>query len=157
MPEPSRLVIGVDLKKDLGTLLAAYNDAAGVTAAFNLNILARINRELGAAIDLTRFRHDAFYNAREGRIEMHLVSRVRPGRVDLRPAHSGSQRVSASTRRTPTSTRSASSRTSPRRLAGLPGVSGPTIRPFQRPRIGVKKGRDSCVAALRLLLRSVRT
>ena len=77
LPEPSRLVIGVDLKKDLGTLLAAYNDAAGVTAAFNLNILARINRELGAAIDLTRFRHDAFYNAREGRIEMHLVSRIR--------------------------------------------------------------------------------
>ena len=77
LPVPSRLVIGVDLKKDLGTLLAAYNDAAGVTAAFNLNILARINRELGASVDLTRFRHDALYNAREGRIEMHLVSRIR--------------------------------------------------------------------------------
>ena len=57
-------------------LHAAYNDAAGVTAAFNLNILARINRELGAAIDLATFRHEAIYDPREGRIEMHLVSRT---------------------------------------------------------------------------------
>jgi uncharacterized SAM-dependent methyltransferase len=55
-------------------LHAAYNDKAGVTAAFNLNLLARINRELGADFDLRRFRHYAFYNPAAGRIEMHLVA-----------------------------------------------------------------------------------
>lgn len=70
----SRLLIGVDLKKDLSILLPAYNDAAGVTAAFNLNLLARINREIAPAFDLDTFRHEAIYNARDGRIEMHLVS-----------------------------------------------------------------------------------
>lgn len=70
----SRLLIGVDLKKDLSILLPAYNDAAGVTAAFNLNLLARINREIAPALDLDTFRHEAIYNARDGRIEMHLVS-----------------------------------------------------------------------------------
>jgi dimethylhistidine N-methyltransferase len=70
----SRMLIGVDLKKDPAVLHAAYNDAAGVTAAFNLNLLARINRELGADFDLRRFRHYAFYNAALGRIEMHLVA-----------------------------------------------------------------------------------
>ena len=68
------MLIGVDLKKDANLLHAAYNDAKGVTAAFNLNLLARINRELGADFDLRRFRHYAFYNATPGRIEMHLVS-----------------------------------------------------------------------------------
>lgn len=68
------LLIGVDLKKDPGILNAAYNDAQGITAAFNLNLLARINRELHADFDLARFRHYAFYNAGAGRIEMHLVS-----------------------------------------------------------------------------------
>jgi len=71
----SRLLVGVDLKKDLGTLLPAYNDTAGVTAAFNLNLLARINREIAPAFDVDAFRHAAVYNARDGRIEMHLVSR----------------------------------------------------------------------------------
>lgn len=71
----TRMIIGVDLKKDARRLVSAYNDAAGVTAAFNLNLLARINRELEAAIDLAKFRHEAIYNAREGRVEMHLVSR----------------------------------------------------------------------------------
>jgi L-histidine Nalpha-methyltransferase len=70
----TRMLVGVDLKKDPGVLHAAYNDAAGVTAAFNLNLLARINRELGADFDLRRWRHYAFYNPAEGRIEMHLVS-----------------------------------------------------------------------------------
>ncbi len=70
----ARMLIGVDLKKDPALLHAAYNDAAGVTAAFNLNLLARINRELGADFDLRRWRHYAFYNPAEGRIEMHLVS-----------------------------------------------------------------------------------
>jgi len=68
------MLIGVDLKKDAAQLHAAYNDAKGVTAAFNLNLLARINRELGADFRLRRFRHYAFYNPARGRIEMHLVS-----------------------------------------------------------------------------------
>ncbi|MFM9848325.1 MAG: L-histidine N(alpha)-methyltransferase [Hyphomicrobiaceae bacterium] len=71
----SRLIVGVDLKKDLSILLPAYNDAAGFTAAFNLNLLARINREVAPAFDLSAFRHEAIYNVRDGRIEMHLVSR----------------------------------------------------------------------------------
>jgi dimethylhistidine N-methyltransferase len=69
-----RLIVGIDLKKDARTLVAAYDDAAGVTAAFNLNLLARINRELDASFDLASFRHKAIYDPREGRIEMHLVS-----------------------------------------------------------------------------------
>ena len=72
--ENGQLLIGFDLKKDPELLHRAYNDAAGVTAAFNLNLLARLNRELGADFDLSRFRHYAFYNPVEGRIEMHLVS-----------------------------------------------------------------------------------
>ena len=68
------LLIGVDLKKDRRTLEAAYNDAAGVTAAFNLNLAARINRELGGDFQLRRFRHRAHYDERLGRIEMHLES-----------------------------------------------------------------------------------
>jgi dimethylhistidine N-methyltransferase len=70
-----QLLIGVDLKKPTSILHAAYNDAAGVTAAFNLNLLRRINRELGGDFTLDRFAHDARYNAADGRIEMYLVSR----------------------------------------------------------------------------------
>jgi len=70
-----RLIVGVDLKKDTRKLVLAYNDAAGVTAAFNLNLLARINREIGGTFDPEGFRHKAIYNPRDGRIEMHLVSR----------------------------------------------------------------------------------
>lgn len=69
------LLIGVDLKKDRSVLEAAYNDRKGVTAEFNLNLLARINRELHADFKLTRFAHEAVYNEDEGRIEMHLVSK----------------------------------------------------------------------------------
>ena len=69
------LVIGVDLKKDPALLDAAYNDGDGVTAQFNLNVLGRMNRELDAVIDLDAFEHLAFYNAPEGRVEMHLKSR----------------------------------------------------------------------------------
>lgn len=68
------LLIGVDLKKDPNVLHRAYNDREGVTAAFNLNLLERINRELNGDFQLDNFRHYAFYNPREGRIEMHLVS-----------------------------------------------------------------------------------
>jgi L-histidine Nalpha-methyltransferase len=67
-------LIGVDLKKSSAILLPAYNDAKGVTAAFNLNLLARINRELDGNFDLGRFAHDAVYDEEAGRIEMHLVS-----------------------------------------------------------------------------------
>lgn len=70
------LLIGVDLKKDKAVLDAAYDDAAGVTAAFNLNLLARINRELKGDFQLRRFRHKAFYDEGKGRIEMHLESRA---------------------------------------------------------------------------------
>jgi dimethylhistidine N-methyltransferase len=69
-----RLLIGFDLRKDPLRLHAAYNDAAGVTAAFNLNLLHRLNRELGADFETSSFRHYAFYNPAAGRIEMHLVS-----------------------------------------------------------------------------------
>jgi dimethylhistidine N-methyltransferase len=68
------MLVGVDLKKDATMLHAAYNDAKGVTAKFNLNLLARINRELEGRFRLSRFRHYAFYNPKRGRIEMHLVS-----------------------------------------------------------------------------------
>jgi L-histidine N-alpha-methyltransferase len=71
------LLLGVDLVKDEAALLAAYDDAAGVTADFNLNLLARLNRELGADFDLGGFAHRAVWNARHSRIEMHLVSRKR--------------------------------------------------------------------------------
>jgi dimethylhistidine N-methyltransferase len=70
-------LIGVDLKKPVGLLNAAYNDAAGVTAEFNLNLLRRIRDELDSDLDLEGFEHYAFYNPNEGRIEMHLVSRHR--------------------------------------------------------------------------------
>lgn len=68
------LLIGVDLRKDPAVLHAAYNDSQGVTAAFNLNVLERFNRELGANFDLENFRHEAIYDRGEGRIEMRLVS-----------------------------------------------------------------------------------
>lgn len=71
------LLLGVDLVKDPAVLHAAYNDSQGVTAAFNLNLLARANRELGTDFDLGGFWHSAFYNAALQRIEMHLVSRRR--------------------------------------------------------------------------------
>lgn len=68
------LLVGIDLVKDETTLVAAYDDARGVTAAFNKNLLARINRELGGDFDLEAFAHRAVWNAAESRIEMHLVS-----------------------------------------------------------------------------------
>lgn len=68
------LIIGVDLQKSREVLEAAYNDSSGVTAQFNLNLLARANRELGADFDLPCWQHRAIYNQAEGRIEMHLIS-----------------------------------------------------------------------------------
>jgi len=71
----ARFLVGADLRKDTARLLAAYDDRAGVTAEFNLNLLHRINRELGGDFDPAAFRHEARCNAAESRIEMHLVSR----------------------------------------------------------------------------------
>jgi uncharacterized SAM-dependent methyltransferase len=68
------LLIGVDLKKDRQVLEAAYNDSAGVTAQFNLNLLERMNRELATNFDLDQWQHRAIYNSKAGRIEMHLIS-----------------------------------------------------------------------------------
>lgn len=74
--EEGGLLIGVDLVKNSEILNAAYNDAAGITAAFNLNLLKRINRELGANFNLEQFAHKAFFNREKSRIEMHLVSQA---------------------------------------------------------------------------------
>ncbi len=72
--EGARFLLGADLRKSPKVLLPAYNDAAGVTAAFNLNLLRRLNREAGANFDLAAFRHEAVWNDAESRIEMHLLS-----------------------------------------------------------------------------------
>jgi dimethylhistidine N-methyltransferase len=69
------LLLGTDMRKSESVLLAAYDDAQGVTAAFNRNVLARINRELGGAFNLDLFRHVAVWNPEQSRIEMHLESR----------------------------------------------------------------------------------
>jgi len=68
------MLVGLDLKKDERILHAAYNDSQGITAAFNMNLLSRLNNELGANFNLNEFCHEAFYNAEIGRIEMHLRS-----------------------------------------------------------------------------------
>jgi dimethylhistidine N-methyltransferase len=78
----SDFLVGVDLRKHGAVLHAAYNDSAGVTAAFNMNLLTRINRELGADFDLKAFRHRAYYNSVRGRIEMHLES-LKPQTVHI--------------------------------------------------------------------------
>jgi L-histidine N-alpha-methyltransferase len=79
------LLLGTDLEKPLPQLITAYNDSIGVTAAFNLNLLARINRELDANFDLAGFRHEARYNSTERRVEMHLRS-LRDQPVTIRRA-----------------------------------------------------------------------
>jgi dimethylhistidine N-methyltransferase len=76
------MIIGADLEKDERVLYDAYNDAAGVTARFNLNVLTRINRELGGNFDISSFAHRAIYNRERHRIEMHLISK-RPQIVRL--------------------------------------------------------------------------
>jgi dimethylhistidine N-methyltransferase len=88
------LLLGVDRRKPAAILHAAYNDHAGVTATFNLNVLHRLNRELGADFDPRRFRHLAFYNPAASRVEMHLVSaegqtvRVAGHRIRFEPGES---------------------------------------------------------------------
>lgn len=87
MAPGDRLLAGIDLRKDPAVLERAYNDAAGITARFNLNLLARVNRELGGHFDLRCFHHRAVYDDTIGRIEMYLVSnrdqRVRIDSLDL--------------------------------------------------------------------------
>jgi len=84
------LLLGVDMVKDEPTLVAAYDDRDGITAEFNLNMLHRLNRELGAEFDLASFRHRALWNAAESRVEMHLEStreqrvRIAGAEVDVR-------------------------------------------------------------------------
>ena len=75
MDPADRLLLGTDLDKNEAKLRAAYNDAAGVTARFNLNLLGRINRDLGGNFDLDQFHHESRYNAERRRVEMHMVSR----------------------------------------------------------------------------------
>lgn len=81
------LVLGVDRRKDPAALDAAYDDAAGVTAAFNLNLLRRLNRELSADFDLRRFRHRALFDEEASRVEMHLVS------LDRQVVHVAGERI----------------------------------------------------------------
>jgi dimethylhistidine N-methyltransferase len=87
MGDNGGILVGADLKKDKATLEAAYNDRAGVTSEFTLNILARLNRELGCNFELSAFRHRSHYNAMAGRIETHILShreqRVRVGRLQV--------------------------------------------------------------------------
>lgn len=91
------LLLGADLRKSRAILEPAYNDSLGVTAAFNLNVLARINRELGGAFDVKAFEHLAFYDEEHGRIEMHLVSRhaqrVRIEALELEIAFDAGERI----------------------------------------------------------------
>jgi L-histidine N-alpha-methyltransferase len=96
-----RFLLGADLRKDPAVIERAYNDARGVTAEFNLNVLRVLNRELGAGFDLSRFEHRAFYDRSLHRIEMHLVStedqRVHvPGVGDVRFAGGESIRTEIS-------------------------------------------------------------
>src|SRR5262249_34277095 len=87
LPAADRLLVGIDLRKDRATLEAAYFDACGVTAAFNRNLLARVNSELGGHFDVRSFEHRAVYNDEAGRVEMYLVStraqHLSVDRVDL--------------------------------------------------------------------------
>jgi dimethylhistidine N-methyltransferase len=92
-----RVLVGFDLRKDRAILEAAYDDAAGVTAAFNLNLLARINRDLDGDFDLGAFRHRAIYDPDLGRIEMYLVStrsqRVTIGQLGLEVAFAAGETI----------------------------------------------------------------
>lgn len=81
--QPGMLLLGVDLKKDRQTLEAAYNDSQGITAAFNLNLLQRINQELDGEFELNNWQHRAHWNEQRGAIEMHLIStRQQTGRIN---------------------------------------------------------------------------
>lgn len=95
--EGDALLLGADLKKDKAVLEAAYNDALGVTAAFNLNVLARINRELGGDFDLRAFAHRAVYNQDVGRVEIYIESNreqtVTIGKLDLQVEFAAGEQI----------------------------------------------------------------
>ena len=137
-------LVGVDLKKDPAILIPAYNDSGGVTAAFNLNLLERINRELDGDIDLDRFAHDAIYDEdpRPHRDASREPRRAR--RCACSAAHSASPRASASTPRTRTNIRSRSSRRSRVRAGWTPAHAwtdaGPALQPASPP-LGVANSR----------------
>jgi dimethylhistidine N-methyltransferase len=116
----AQIVIGVDLEKDERLLYEAYNDKAGITARFNLNVLHRINRELGGNFDLSAFTHRAIYNRDRHRIEMHLISRKAQTVRVL--GHSFSFRAGESIHT------ENSYKYSLERFAGLAGGSGWTVR-----------------------------
>ncbi|WP_114238190.1 L-histidine N(alpha)-methyltransferase [Dyella sp. C9] len=105
MGDNGGILIGADLKKDTATIEAAYNDKAGVTAEFTLNMLVRLNREIGSDFDLGAFRHRSHYNAMAGRIETFLVSardqRVRVGRQSVPFAHDEAMQVEYSCKYSP--------------------------------------------------------
>jgi uncharacterized SAM-dependent methyltransferase len=119
-------VVGVDLIKRADILYRAYNDAEGVTAKFNLNLLARINRELGANFDLDAFEHHAFYNCERSRIEMHLASTKRQKVQSVQYARSSFVPGKRSIPRTATSIRSSHFAPWPRAAAGRPLRRGRT-------------------------------
>ena len=127
----AQMIIGVDLEKDERVLYDAYNDAAGVTARFNLNVLVRINRELGGNFDISGFIHRSIYNRERHRIEMHLIAaRRRPCACSGRISRSAPAK--ASTPRTATNTASNASPRSRATRAGRSGNPGPTRRGCSR-------------------------
>ncbi|MCU0677218.1 MAG: L-histidine N(alpha)-methyltransferase, partial [Myxococcota bacterium] len=95
--DDEHLLLGLDLVKDVATLEAAYDDASGVTAEFNRNVLAVMRRELGADVDPSTFRHVAFFDAEKSRIEMHLEStrdqRVRIAALELELQFEAGERI----------------------------------------------------------------
>ena len=125
------LVVGVDLVKDKSVLDAAYDDAAGVTARFNINLLHRINRELGADFDPSAFAHRAYFAPEASRIEMHLVS-LRAQQVSLAGRRFSFSEEKRSIPRTATSTRSTASATLPAKPDGTWLRAGPTASACSR-------------------------
>jgi uncharacterized SAM-dependent methyltransferase len=131
------LLLGTDLapgrNKSVESLLAAYDDAAGVTAAFNLNMLVRLNRELDADFDLDRFAHEARWNAEESRIEMHLVSNC--AQAVRIPANSAGPALTLRFARGESIHTENSYKFTPESIAGLLGPSGFGVsRTFTDPR-----------------------
>ena len=124
--EGAQMIIGVDLEKNERVLYDAYNDAAGVTARFNLNVLVRINRELGGNFDVSAFMHRSVYNRERHRIEMHLIAkkaqtvRILGRNFSFRPGREHPHRVRATNT---ASTASPRWRATP---AGRCGNPGPT-------------------------------
>jgi len=121
----AQMIIGADLEKDERVLHEAYNDAAGVTARFNLNVLVRMNRELGGNFDLSAFTHRAIYNRERHRIEMHLISK-KPQTVRMLGTSISFHPGEASTPRTAINTASSASPRSRAVPAGRCGSPGPT-------------------------------